>query len=273
MTMRTSRRRILLALAVTGAAITAATQANAATVHAAIAANFSGALGKLQPLFEACTGHRLVPSFGSTGMLYAQINQGAPFDVFLAADEATPKKLIAKTRAEAASYRIYAVGRLALWSATPGYIDAQGRRLRSGDFSRIAIADRKTAPYGRAAYETLAHLGLWRQLQPKLITGQNIAQTHQFVASGNVPLGFIALAQLQAMSATRQGSFWLIPSGFHSPIRQAAVRMTGSGEAAADFLAFLGSPAARNVIADMGYVTPSAARDSTRPAALCPPLQ
>src|SRR5690606_31179014 len=133
--------------------------------------------------------HQLVASFGSTGQLYAQISHGAPFDVFLSADDSSPQKLIASGDAANDSYFIYARGRLALWSATAGYVDSEGAILNTTAFTRLAIANPKTAPYGQAAMDALTKLNLLNQVQPLLVQGESIAQTQQFIASGNVPLG------------------------------------------------------------------------------------
>lgn len=237
------------------ALIGAATPVHADEVKAAVAANFTAAIKRLTPIFEQKTGHKLIASFGATGQLYAQINNGAPFDVFLSADDQTPQLLIKAGGADAASHFIYATGRLALWSGTPGYVDANGNILRSDKFSKIAIANPKTAPYGQAATEALTALGLLDKLSPKFVVGENIAQTQQFVSTGNVELGFIALAQVKALPAADRGSFWLVPANLHKPIEQGAVIVSASKnkEAAAAFLAFLKSPEANAVIRDLGY--------------------
>lgn len=237
-------------------ATTAAAKAD--DVHAAVAANFTTAIKKLAPIFEKQTGHKLVASFGASGKLYAQISNGAPFDLLLSADDTTPKKLIADGLADTTSYFIYARGRLSLWSPTPGYVDQAGAILTSDRFSRIAIANPKTAPYGQAAIELLTTRNLLTQLQPKFVMGENIAQTQQFVASGNVPLGFIALAQVMALPATERGSYWVVPADQHEPIDQGAVILTSAkSRAAADaFFAFLKSAEAVAVIQALGYETP-----------------
>ncbi len=238
------------------AALGAITTAHAEEVKAAVAANFTAAIKKLAPLYEQKSGNKLIVSFGATGQLYAQITHGAPFEVFLAADDTTPKKLIGEGKAVESSYFVYARGRLALWSATPGYVDDKGDVLKSSRFAKIAIANPKTAPYGQAAIETLTALKLLDQLQPKFVTGENIAQTQQFIASGNVPLGFIALAQVKALPADR-GSYWLVPDELHQPIAQSAVLIKKENNAAAEsFFAFLKSPEAIAIIRDFGYEVP-----------------
>lgn len=225
-------------------------------VKIAVAANFTAAIKKLTPLFEQKTGNKLIASFGATGQLYAQINNGAPFDVLLAADDSTPKKLISEGKAIDSSYFVYARGRLALWSGTPGYVDDQGAILKSDSFSKIAIANPKTAPYGQATIEALSALKLLDQLQSKFVTGENIAQTQQFVSSGNVPLGFIALAQVKALPAAERGSYWVVPVELHQPIKQGAVLLKTQNTAAESFLVFLKSPEAIAIIRDLGYEVP-----------------
>ena len=226
-------------------------------VKAAVAANFTAAIKKLAPLYEQKTGNKLVASFGATGQLYAQINNGAPFDVFLAADTETPKKLIDANAAVASSYFVYARGQLALWSAAPGFIDDKGDVLKSGKFDKIAIANPKTAPYGQAAIETLTALKLRESLQPKFVIGENIAQAQQFVASGNAPLGFIALAQVKALAPEDAGSYWLVPAALHQPIEQGAVLLKADNKAAQTFLDFLKSDEAIAIIRELGYETAS----------------
>lgn len=236
-------------------ALTGNVSAHADEVKAAVAANFSAAIKRLTPIFEQKTGHTLVTSTGATGQLFAQINNGAPFDVFLAADDQAPQQLIRNGNAVAASHFIYATGRLALWSNTPGYVDGDGKILSSDKFVKIAIANPKTAPYGQAAVETLTSLGLLDKLQPKFVTGENIAQTQQFISTGNVELGFIALAQVKALPTADRGSYWLVPATLHKPIEQGAVVLSASKTqaAASEFLAFLKSPEAIAVIRDLGY--------------------
>ena len=239
------------------AALGCITTAQAEEVKAAVAANFTAAIKKLTPLYEQKSGNKLIVSFGATGQFYAQISNGAPFDVFLAADDTTPKKLIGEGKALGTSYFVYARGRLALWSGTPGYVDDKGEVLKTNQFTKIAIANPKTAPYGQAAIETLTALKLLDQLQPKFVTGENIAQTQQFVASGNVPLGFIALAQVKALPAADRGSYWVVPHEFHQPIDQGAVLLKSAHATAAEsFLAFLKSPEAIAIIRDLGYEVP-----------------
>lgn len=240
---------------VTFAALTlSAFQAGAAEVNVAVAANFSAPMQQIAADFERATGHKVLLSLGATGKFYAQIKNGAPFDVLLAADVETPARLIAEKHAVADSAFTYATGKLVLWSAKPGFIDAQATALRTGSFAHLAIASPKLAPYGRAAVETLAALKL--EVPPnKIVTGENIAQTFQFIASGNAELGFVALSQVWKDSKFASGSGWVVPAMLHAPIKQDAVLLdkARNNAAAIALLAYLKSPAARAVIQRFGY--------------------
>jgi len=220
-----------------------------ATAHVAVAANFTAVAEELAPLFEADTGHKVVFSFGATGQLFAQISQAAPFDVLLAADTARPARAVADGLAVAESLIVYAEGRLALYA--PG-LGAEAM-LFSGEFTRIAIADPDAAPYGRAAVETLTALGLYDAMALRLVTGANIAQTLQFVESGNAELGFVAASQV-----LEKDGLWLVPEIYHSPIAQGAVLLNEGADnpAALAFLEFLQSKEAVAVIEAAGYSVP-----------------
>lgn len=229
-------------------------------ITAAIAANFASTIKQLKPLFERESGHRLITSFASSGTLFAQIHNGAPFDVFLSADEQRPQQLIRDGLAVVDSSFIYASGQLMLWSSQAGLIDPQGNILRDGRWHKkgirhIALANPKIAPYGRAAMETLEVLQLVEPTKAYRVTGQNIAQTFQFVASGNAQLGFIAQAQVLALEKSERGSYWKVPKEMHSPIQQMAVMLNRGREnsAAETFLKFLQSPQAQSIIHARGY--------------------
>lgn len=247
--IRTSLRAVLLCGAL-GAAL-----AHAGEVRVAVAANFAGALAEIGEGFGARTGHTLKVSAGATGKLYAQIVAGAPFEVLLSADDDTPARLIAQGLAVPGSAFTYAVGKLVLWSARPGFVDDQGAVLAAGRFNHLALANPKLAPYGRAAIDVLKARGLLDAIAPKLVTGESIAQAYQFVASGNAELGFVAYAQLMAPGRPAGGSYWLVSASLHDPIRQDAVLLkAGQGNAAAAaLLAYLKSDAARAVIQAHGY--------------------
>jgi molybdate transport system substrate-binding protein len=226
----------------------------AAEVSIAVAANFTDATRQIVPLFEQASGHKVKVSFGSTGKLYAQIENGAPFEVFLAADTKRPAKAEQQGLAVAGSRFVYAQGKLALWSSKPGLFSDGEAYLKAGGFTRLAIANPKTAPYGLAAQQVMQHLGIWPQLAPKMVRGDSIAQTFQFVVTGNVQAGFVAYSQVKAWQGTA-GSEWLIPATYYAPINQAAVLLKkgATNPAAQAFLDFLHGNAARQVIEQYGY--------------------
>jgi molybdate transport system substrate-binding protein len=210
---------------------------------------------KLAPLFEKDTGHKMVLAFGSTGGFYAQIKNGGPFYVLLSADDETPLKLEKEGFAVKGTRFTYATGQLILWSKQPGFIDEKADVLRTGQFQRLAMANPKLAPYGLAALETLQKLGLLQQLQPKLVQGDNIAQTYQFVSTENAQLGFVALSQVYAEGKLLQGSGWRVPSHLHAPIQQDAVLLNAgqNNPAAKELLAFLKTDKAKALIQAYGY--------------------
>lgn len=232
----------------------AGTQLSAATTRVAVAANFTEPARDIAAGFAKATGHRAVLSFGSSGSFYAQMRQGAPFDLFLSADADRPKQTERDGLAVAGSRFTYAIGRLVLYSTDPKLIDARGTVLRKGNFEKLAIADPATAPYGAAALQTLRTLGLYPVVAAKIVKGTSIAQAYDFVATGAAPLGFVAFSQVVARPG---GSKWLVPQSLHAPIEQQAVLLkVGAGNpAAAAFLKYLRSPAARGIIKRYGYET------------------
>lgn len=232
--------------------------AGAAEVNVAVAANFTVPMQKIAAAFERDTGHKAILSFGSTGKLYAQIQHGAPFQVLLSADDETPARLERENAAVAGTRMTYAIGRLVLWSREPGFVDEQAAILKTNRFRHLALADPKLAPYGAAAIEVLNRLGLTATLTPRFVTGQNIAQAHQFVAAGNAEIGFVALSQVFADDKLSHGSGWIVPTRLHSPLRQEAVLLTrGKGnEAATALLAYLRGDKARALIRSHGYDLP-----------------
>jgi molybdate transport system substrate-binding protein len=238
-----------------GAFLLLAGLAQAAEVKVAVAANFAAPMREIATAFERDTGHKAVLSLGSTGSFYAQIRNGAPFEVLLAADDTTPAKLAAEGLAIESTRFTYSTGRLVLWSAQAGLVDAKGAVLRSGTFDRLAIANPKLAPYGLAAIETLGKLGLRDSVSAKLVQGENIAQAYQFVASGSAVLGFVALSQVQKDGVITQGSAWIVPTEMHQPIRQDAILLLpGKDSAAASaLLAYLRSEPVRRLIIGYGY--------------------
>lgn len=227
----------------------------AAEVNVAVAANFTAPMQKIAASFAQDTGHTPVLAFGATGKFYAQIKNGAPFQMLLAADDETPAKLEKEGMTLAGTRFTYAVGRLVLWSKQPGLVDDKGEVLRKGTFAHIAMADPKLAPYGAAAVETLDKLGLSQTLQPRVVQGENITQAYQFVATGNAQLGFVALSQVMVDGRIAEGSAWLVPTTLHTPIRQDAVVLnTAKDNAAATALvAYLKGDKARAIIRSFGY--------------------
>lgn len=232
-----------------------AAQARAAEVSVAVAANFTAPMKKIAAEFEKDTGHKAELSFGATGKFYAQIANGAPFGILLAADDTTPEKIAREGKGVAASRFTYAIGTLVLWSPRAGYVDDKGEVLRSGDYRHIAIANPKLAPYGTAAMEVLNKLGLAAQVQPKVVMGENIAQTYQFAATGNAQLGFVALSQVMENGRIREGSAWQVPASMHEPIRQDAIVLNPAkdNEAAAALMKYLRSDKAHEIIRSYGY--------------------
>jgi len=206
-------------------------------VQVAVAANFTAPMKIIAADFEKDNGHKAVLAFGSTGKFYAQIKNGAPFQILLAADDETPAKLEKEGAAVAGSRFTYAIGSLVLWSAKPGFVDDKGAVLAKGNFEHLALADPKLAPYGAAAMETLAKLGLADKLQARIVQGENISQAYQFAATGNAELGFVALSQVMKDGKIASGSAWVVPSAMHAPIRQDAVILAnGKGNVAAEAL-------------------------------------
>jgi len=230
--------------------------AHADEVQVAVAANFSAAAQKIAAQFEKDTGHVVKLSSGATGKFYAQIEAGAPFDVLVAADQATPAKLVAEGKAVPATLHTYAIGRLVLWSADPALVDANGDVLKSDKWKHLSVADAKLAPYGQAARQTLASLKLADAVQPRVVTAENIGQALQFVQTGNAELGFVALGQVQPPDGSKAaGSMWVVPARLYAPIRQDAVVIAGTrvGKAATQFVDYLASDKAREVIKAYGY--------------------
>jgi molybdate transport system substrate-binding protein len=229
--------------------------AHADTVSVAVAANFTAPMQKIAAAFEADTGHKAELSFGATGKFHAQITNGAPFQILLAADDTTPARLEKEGKAVANSRFTYAIGTLVLWSAQPGTVDAQGAVLKTGDFRHLAIANPKLAPYGLAAMQVMDKLGVTARLQPRFVQGENIAQTYQFVSTGNAQLGFVALSQVMADGRITGGSAWQVPAELHEPIRQDAALLTPGKDsaAAAALLQYLRGDKARAIIRSYGY--------------------
>jgi molybdate transport system substrate-binding protein len=237
--------------------------ADAGEVAVAVAANFLEPLKAMVEPFAKATGARLEPRPGSTGELYAQIENGAPYDVFLSADAERAEKLEKSGLGVAGTRFTYAIGKLVLWSTDEKRIPADGAAaLRDPGFVHLAIADPKTAPYGAAAIQTLERLGVRAALEPKLVYGQSVSQVFQFVTTGNAELGFLALSQIEGPGKKPVGSRWLVPAELHDPIRQDAVLLRRASESAPSraFLDFLHGVAGLAIIRSFGYDVPGVKR-------------
>ncbi|WP_047301426.1 molybdate ABC transporter substrate-binding protein [Pseudomonas fluorescens] len=229
--------------------------AQADEVQVAVAANFTAPIQAIAADFEKDTGHKLVAAYGATGQFYTQIKNGAPFEVFLSADDTTPEKLEREGDTVKGSRFTYAVGTLALWSAKDGYVDTKGEVLKKNEYQHLSIANPKTAPYGLAATQVLEKLKLTEATKAKIVEGQNITQAYQFVSTGNAELGFVALSQIYKEGKVTSGSAWIVPASLHDPIKQDAVILSkGKDNAAAKALVeYLKGPKAAAVIKSYGY--------------------
>lgn len=228
---------------------------HAAEARVAVAANFAEPIKAVAAVLEKTTGHTLQITVGATGRLYAQIRNGAPFDVLLSADTRTPAQLETDGLAQPGSRFTYAIGKLVLWSADPARVDAQGAVLKSDGFHKLAIANPKTAPYGAASVEAMDKLGLTAALTPKLVQGESIGQTYSFVHTGNAELGFVAMSQVLEGGRLKGGSMWVVPQNLYAPIQQDAVllRRGANNEAAAALMQMLKSPHIKPLIRSYGY--------------------
>lgn len=233
------------------ASVAFSTSALAETTNVAVAANFTDAANEIAAAFAAATDHEAVLSFGATGQFYTQITQGAPFDILLAADDERPTLAVEEGYGVDGTVFTYAIGQLVLYSVEEGKVTG-AETLEEGDFQQIAIANPETAPYGAAAIEAMQALGVYDELQGRIVQGQNIGQAYQFVETGNAEVGFVALGQV---SQTEAGSRWIVPQEYYEPILQDAVLLT-SGEdnpAAVAFLEFLQGDEAIEIIERYGY--------------------
>jgi molybdate transport system substrate-binding protein len=246
--------KFILLLTVT-ALLTVSVISKADTTLVAVAANFTKPMTDIAEAFEKTTGHSAKLSFGSSGKFVAQIENGAPFEVFLSADDKAPAKLEQSGFAVANSHFTYAIGKLVLWSATANLVDNQGEILSKGGFKHLALADPKLAPYGAAALEVLKNKNLLNKLQPLFVQGENIAQTYQFVSTGNAELGFVALSQVIDNGNISSGSAWQIPENLYTPLHQEAVLLKKGEDnpAALALMQFLKSPEAKAIVSKYGY--------------------
>ena len=248
-----TRRLQMIGLALFAAALAlGAAPALAADTQVAVAANFTEPAKEIAAAFAAKTGHHAVLSFGSSGQFYTQVTQGAPFEVFLSADADRPKRMEQEGLGMPGTRFTYAVGRLVLWSKTPGLVDDKGAVLSGGSFHKLSIADPTAAPYGAAAIQTMNRMGLYARLQPKMVKGSSITQPYQFVQTGAAELGFVALSQVINDSG---GSRWVVPASNHAPIAQQAILLFKGDKnpAARAFIQFLKGPESLAIIRRYGY--------------------
>ncbi|WP_180697926.1 molybdate ABC transporter substrate-binding protein [Pseudomonas crudilactis] len=253
MTIRASRFAPVCVASLLAVFAVGAVQAD--EVQVAVAANFTAPIQAIAADFEKDTGHKLVAAYGATGQFYTQIKNGAPFEVFLSADDTTPEKLEKEGDTVKGSRFTYAVGTLALWSAKEGYVDGKGEVLKKNEYLHLSIANPKAAPYGLAATQVLEKLKLTEATKAKIVEGQNITQAYQFVSTGNAELGFVALSQIYKDGKVSSGSAWIVPADMHDPIKQDAVILNkGKDNAAAKALVeYLKGPKAAAVIKSYGY--------------------
>jgi len=236
-------------------ALLATLPAIADEVQVAVAANFTGPMQVIAALFERDTGHKASLAFGATGKFYAQISNGAPFEVLLSADDETPAKLVKEGNAIAGTPFTYAIGKLVLWSADPKLVDAKGAILKKGGFKHLALANPKAAPYGAAGLQVMSKLGVAEAIKPLLVQGENISQTHQFISTGAAELGFVAYSQVIKNGQVGAGSGWIVPGNLYDPIRQDAVILAKGKDkpAAIALMTYLKGDKAKEVIKSFGY--------------------
>ncbi len=256
--MNPKRWLLRCALAALLAPLLLAASTQAAEVRVAVAANFAQPMKEIAAEFGKETGHRVQLSQGASGKFYAQISNGAPFELFLSADDETPARLRKEGKAVAGTVVTYAIGRLALWSSDPKLVDAGGAVLKGDGFRFLAIASAKVAPYGRAAVQVMQKLGVLTRIEPRVVQGESITQAYQFVSSGNAQLGFVALSQVWEGGKLRSGSAWIVPEEMHDELRQDAVLLNPGKDAPAAraLLTYLTSDKAKKIIERYGYRLP-----------------
>lgn len=248
-------RLLLSALSVLLCTAFTHTAAQAAEAQVAVAANFAEPIKAIAAVLQKTTGHTLKISTGASGAFYTQIKNGAPFDVFLSADNERPEMLEKDGLAQPGTRFTYATGKLVLWSVRPGRVDGQGAVLKAADLGKVAFANPKTAPYGAAALQVLDKLGLKDALAPKLVQGESIGQTFNFVKTGNADVGFVAMSQVLEGGQLKEGSMWVIPQTQYDAIRQDAVLLKrgANNEAAKELFKLLQSPNIKDLIRSYGY--------------------
>jgi molybdate transport system substrate-binding protein len=228
--------------------------AKADEILVAVASNFKSPIAEIARKFEESTNHKVTLIYGSTGKHYAQIKNGAPFDAFFSADSYRPELLEKEGLIIPGSRFTYALGKVVLWSPQNNLVDNQGNILRSSRFQRLAMAHPKLAPYGKAAYEVLDNKGVWDQIKTKVVRGENIGQTFQFVKSENAQLGFVAYSQLKQTNDLNRGTYWDIPQSLYSQITQQAVQLKNN-KATRDFINTMKSESSHSIIHHFGYGT------------------
>ena len=226
--------------------------ARAGTTNIAVAANFTDAAKEIASAFKAKSGHEAILSFGASGQIYTQIQQSAPYKVFLSADDERPKKLAEEGLAIQGSRFTYAIGKLVLWSKDQDLIKGEAT-LKANAFSRLSIANPSAAPYGAAAIEVLEALNLYGTIKTKIVMGNTIAQAFQFIETGNAEIGFVSLSQI---TDNKAGSRWMVPQSLYTPIRQDAILLKNgeTDDASREFISFLKGPEARAIIEKYGYI-------------------
>ncbi|MFD1216671.1 molybdate ABC transporter substrate-binding protein [Microbulbifer celer] len=244
--------RHFLATLLTMSGFSIAISVSAEELMIAVASNFTAPMREIAQSFEDQSTHKVHLAFGSSGKLYAQINHGAPFQAFFSADQEKPFRLVEEGLADAKSRFTYAQGKLVLWSRKPGFVDNQGKVLAGDDYNKLAIANPKLAPYGAAAVQVLESLNLVQTSRARWVQGENIAQTYQFVATGNADLGLVAQSQITRDGQTSRGSAWLVPEDLYAPVRQDAVQLTNSPAMDA-FWQYMKGPEAQAIIRRFGY--------------------
>jgi molybdate transport system substrate-binding protein len=248
-------RQPLRSLAFITLVVAAHASAFAAEAQVAVAANFAEPIKAIAAVLQKTTGHTIKVTLGATGKLYAQIQNGAPFDVLLSADASTPEKLEKEGLGQPGSRFTYATGKLVLWSAKAGRVDDKGQVLKAADLGKVSYANPKVAPYGAVTVQVIDKLGLTAALTPKLVQGESIGQTFTFVSTGNADVGFVAMSQVLEGGKLKSGSMWVIPQNLYNPIRQDAVVMqkSASNEAAQALITLLKSPNIKDLIRSYGY--------------------
>lgn len=246
--------------------------AGAGEVRIAVASNFTLPMNEIISRFETQSGHQVSVSFGSSGSIYAQLINGAPFDAFFSADQSKPIALESAGLSLAGSRFTYAIGRLVLWSSISNLDLEDAAPIRQGTYERLALANPRLAPYGAAALEVLDNFGISESSRARWIQGENIAQTFQFVSSGNADLGFVALSQVTGNGSMRSGSFWLVPQDLYTPIRQDAVLLKSAAQnsAALEFMNFVRSPEISDIMQAYGYSSDASAENETANSAGTP---